>query len=391
MSDDNLELDPPHPTAELKEQNGLQWWQWNHPTTGILQIEFTGKGVLDDETVKEMEGEFMERHHFELLVNYDCDAYTPRESSALDLLTGFSSDNPEDRLLLSFRRNVLSREFCDAAREGLRDAATPSESRGAAAGIVNPETIRGGPERLVNDGKKKKFWASLYNKDGTLSRIKVSNMVMTGAVGYLGWRPTNPYCRETTYSAKFREKFEQAFPLLEQINTVFRGLIPTRWAAQQKYIRDHQLEEKGWIVNGTIFTTVTVNRNFRTGLHMDQGDLPAGFGNLTVLEGGDPYDGGFTVFPKYRCAADIRTGDFAAMNVHGQYHGNVGITARDPAAPNFERVTLVCYCRENMKECGSRAEEEAKRDALKGRKRLPNTVDEEILHMVNADENHEED
>ena len=24
----------PHPTAELKEERGLEWWQWNHPTSG---------------------------------------------------------------------------------------------------------------------------------------------------------------------------------------------------------------------------------------------------------------------------------------------------------------------------------------------------------------------
>lgn len=375
-------FEPPHPSAELHDKNGLEWWQWSDPVTGILQIEFTGKGVLDDMEVAELEGEFMERHHFELLVTFDCDVYKPRPDSALDLLMGGHEDDRSDRLLASFRKGVLDRAKCDEARIGLRGAATMSESRGAAAGIIDPNNLRVPPERIFDDGKKKKFWASVYNLDGTLSRIRVSNQVMTGAVGYLDWRPINPYCRETSYSADFPEKFAQAFPLIREVDAFFKKLIPKRWQAQDDFIRKHGLREKGWIVAETIFTTVTVNRNFRTGLHLDAGDLPEGFGNLTVLEGDDPYVGGFTVFPKYRCAVDIRTGDFAALDVHGEFHGNVGLEPADPARPNYERVTLVCYCREGMKECGSRSEEDAKRDSLKGRKRTPNVVEGAVLHML---------
>jgi hypothetical protein len=53
---------------------------------------------------------------------------------------------------------------------------------------------------------------------------------------------------------------------------------------------------------------------------MDAGDLREGFGNLTVIERGK-YDGGFTLFPRFKVGVNLRTGDFLAMDVH-EWHCN---------------------------------------------------------------------
>ena len=50
-------------------------------------------------------------------------------------------------------------------------------------------------------------------------------------------------------------------------------------------------------IHDTVFTTVTVNKNFRTAAHYDAGDLKEGFGNLAVLQTGE-YSGAYTVIPK---------------------------------------------------------------------------------------------
>ena len=73
-------------------------------------------------------------------------------------------------------------------------------------------------------------------------------------------------------------------------------------------------------IPNTSFSTVTINRNFRTALHRDAGDFKGGFGNLTVIERGK-YHGGYTVFPQFGIGIDLRNNDFVTMDVH-QWHSN---------------------------------------------------------------------
>ena len=95
-------------------------------------------------------------------------------------------------------------------------------------------------------------------------------------------------------------------------------MIPDRYAVQYK--RAHATP---FHIRGTSFSTVTINYNWRTGLHTDKGDLQEGFGNLVVLEEGK-YDGGYTGFPQYGVCVDARNGDFLGMNVH-EWHCNTEI------------------------------------------------------------------
>ncbi len=381
-------MNAPHPLAILREKNGLEWWEWNRPSDGLLQIELTGRGVLTDAEVEEMEGEFMTPSHFELLLDFDCDVYKPREESALEILYGVTSDDPQDRLLVSFRRGVLSQENCDIARDNLKGAVRDSESRGAAAGVLDVSKLHPNRRNLV-EYRRTKFWAHYLKENGRVSGMHVCNPVMTGVVGYMDARPINPYCRETEYTGRFPEKFRAAFPLLEQVSEAFREVAPKRWSAQREFIKENRIDEKGWLIADTAFTTVTVNRNFRTGLHRDAGDLKEGYGNIIVLEGGDPYEGGYTVFPKFRVAMNVRTGDFTGMDVH-EFHGNTEITPSDPSRPDYERVAIVCYCRAGLRKCGTREEEQEKRSSAvlgtaKGRLSDEEGADEGVLGIFSED------
>ena len=128
----------------------------------------------------------------------------------------------------------------------------------------------------------------------------------------------------------------------------------------------------------TCFSTITINRNFRTALHRDAGDYKDGFGNLTVIERGK-YHGGYTIFPQFGVAVDARSGDFLPMDVH-QWHSNTPIyeTEEDKAfnetlEPAFKdnpevgtvgiyekytRLTFVCYLREKIVNCPDEIPEE---------------------------------
>ena len=84
-------------------------------------------------------------------------------------------------------------------------------------------------------------------------------------------------------------------------------------------------------IKGTVFTTITINKNFRTAIHTDKGDLKEGFGNLVVCEEGK-YKGGYSGFPQFGIAFDVRQGDFLAMDVH-EWHCNTEITPVDNKSP----------------------------------------------------------
>jgi hypothetical protein len=122
-----------------------------------------------------------------------------------------------------------------------------------------------------------------------------------------------------------------------------------------------------WRIGNTVYTTLTINRDFRTAAHRDVGDLcesyetannPRGFSNLLVLDNGKHYNGFYLCFPEFRVAADIRAGDMIMMNAH-RIHSN------SPAfdyEEGFERMSVVMYFRESMLSCGSRKYEECRRE-----------------------------
>jgi hypothetical protein len=104
-----------------------------------------------------------------------------------------------------------------------------------------------------------------------------------------------------------------------------------------------------------VFTTVTVNKTFRTASHRDAGDFSDGLSNLLVLSNNGNYSGGYLILPEVRIAINIRPGDLLLVNNHEYIHCNTPMVMHDEEA---ERISLVCYLREKMLELGSKDYEE---------------------------------
>ncbi len=185
--------------------------------------------------------------------------------------------------------------------------------------------------------------------DGTVSKTVYYNQVMSGLAGYFDRTARFPFCRQTAFTEHHIEKFNGALPIIRKISELYETYVPDRYAAQRK-VADAASQD--FIIKGTCFSTVTVNKSYRTAAHRDAGDLPTGFGNLAVMEAGT-YLGAFTVFPKYRCAVNVRTTDVVFMDVH-EVHGNTALVGKKG---QFERLSLVCYLREKIAQCGSVHEE----------------------------------
>jgi hypothetical protein len=180
-------------------------------------------------------------------------------------------------------------------------------------------------------------WASTTN---------YAKPVFSGVAGWYDRYPRIPYGRATAYTEKNPELFQKAYPFLQTLNKGFKELLPWRWA-NQKAAAD-KIDQR-YLVPETVFTTITVNKSFRTAAHYDAGDLDTGLSNLLVLGDGQ-YTGGYLIFPQYRVAVDVRPGDLLLVNNHEIIHGNTPIVLNTPEA---ERISIVCYFREKMLELKS--------------------------------------
>ncbi len=71
----------------------------------------------------------------------------------------------------------------------------------------------------------------------------------------------------------------------------FAELLPTRHAAQREAA--DQIDP-AFLVPETVFTTITVNKTFRTAAHRDAGDFSNGLSNLLVLSNNGNFTGKFS-------------------------------------------------------------------------------------------------
>lgn len=187
-------------------------------------------------------------------------------------------------------------------------------------------------------------------RDGTVSksnRVPRQYEVQSAVMGYVDRYARIPFCREA--AANEGGSVARALPAILEVDAVFREHAPEPYA-RQRAVADKTSQD--FVLRGTSFTTLTLNRNFRTAGHRDAGDLPEGFGAMSVLRTGR-FTGGRLVFPAYRVAFELRHGDVILFDPH-EVHGNTEIR---PLSAEYERITAVHYYRADMVYCGTAAQE----------------------------------
>jgi hypothetical protein len=363
-----------------------------------------------------MEGQFPTEKDYDLLIEEDMDVYMPCKYG--------EEPHTEEKIILKFRKNYFTKEQQDQAYAGLREAAVETQNRGMAAGprgeklgnrewvteyesdiieyFSNPGANLYGDDpvediRATHKGKKEQpstrnnvwgiqavkkdnfdfeTWVDATKKlpedamkkevDRVVKKYVCSttyaNGVFSGIAGWFDRYPRIPYGRATSYTQREPEKFAMAFPFLQSLAKGFKDLLPQRFTAQMQAANK---VDKGFLVPGTPFTTVTVNKTFRTACHFDAGDLTSGLSNLLVLSNNGNYSGCYLVAPEYRVAVNVRPGDLLLINNHEVMHGNTEIKLLDEEA---ERVSLVCYFREKMLELGSKEYEDCRYEYVESRR-----------------------
>jgi len=322
----------------------------------------------------------------------------------------YLDDEGNEVLLLKYRKNQISDELCDLGWKSYKDLAKPSRGRGASAGPIDvkgqyfskravvhtkkwstgylkPEgkilkeelelldfenvkkrTLDLNIEVLDEDSKEDLIYKIVDSKN-LVSSMKVNNQVASNPIGF--YEESKNFaklpCRLTHFTRVNYDKYNDGLPFIQRIDQCFKKLIPEAHAKQLC-----KANEKCHLkIPKTCFSTITINRNFRTALHRDAGDYKEGFGNLTVIERGR-YKGGYTCFPQFGIGIDVRRGDFLAMDVH-EWHTNTPIyetgedkTYNEGLEPAFKdnpevgtvgiyekytRLTFVCYLREKISNC----------------------------------------
>lgn len=354
--------------------------------------------IYSDDEIKSKEGQWFDESHINYpIVNSNTDVYR------LD-------DEGNKHLLLKFRKNVIPDELIKIGWDSYKDLAKASRGRGASAGPIDVNSQYWGKRKLVDtkkwstgylnpkglelhdslstldesgliekcdelnikredEMKKEDLVLALIKKQGGISKMKVNNQVASNPIGFYesGKNFADLPCRLTHFTRTNFEKYNDGLPFIQHIDKLFQKLIPD--AHNKQLIRaDTKPHLK---IPKTAFSTVTINRNFRTAMHRDAGDFKDGFGNLTVIERGK-YHGGYTIFPQYGVAIDLRNNDFVAMDVH-QWHCNTPMyeTEEDKAFNDkldyafkdnpevgtvgiyekYTRISFVCYLREKIADC----------------------------------------
>lgn len=263
------------------------------------------KKKFTDKEMSNSSGKFF--NEWDHLINYDCDVFTE-----------------DNKLLLKFRRNIISNQICDNAFNCYKEVGFKiSKNRGDASG-----RYEGGIKQYRKWSKKGKIYES-------------GNISNSGIIGYmdsLNWRRP---CRETAFTKNNYDKYQRGLAFIQNISEQYKKMLPEYYNKQLK-----ESEKSNMIIDKTVFSTVTINANFRTALHKDSGDFKDGFGNLSIIEYGT-YKGGYTLFPQYGIAVDVRTTDILLMDVH-EWHCNSEITNK---SKDCVRLSFVCYLRSKMSNC----------------------------------------
>ena len=268
------------------------------------------KRVISEKDAKLLKKSFANNSHWNTLITEDCDGY-----------------NEEGELLFKFRKNAIPLETLKQGVKAFEGSIQLTDGRGAASGSTH-KRIR---------------------KDGTVSNISVGNKVRSGNVGYMDPSAMVRYCRKTAFARDYFDKFKEGIPFVEFISEKYEELAPEKFA-KQKEAADNT--HPYYLIGNSVYSTVTVNENFRTAIHQDAGDFREGFGNLIVYREGS-YKGGYFTLPEYGVALDLHSTDLLFVDVH-RWHGNTEITDK---SDDWRRVSFVMYLREKITSCDAPIDE----------------------------------
>ena len=269
----------------------------------------------------------------------------------------------------------LLKQSTDSGKALIKSIRATQDSTGGA----NPNRLRTweGGKTNYSEAEWIKWWRNTAKLSPT-KRLKVvgeyektniskrtyGNSVKSSVIGNSGRDANNSWARKVEWNESFPHDYQRIIPILQRIDRAFKIALPERYAIQREYVdRIHP----DFRIADTVFTTVTVNANFRTALHRDEGNLRQGFSNLMVLCNGKRYEGGHFILPEFGAEFSLKPRDLLFVQNDEYLHSNTPIVHRDPGAT---RMSLVCYVRESFLFSGTPRYENLRRDFVLAQKKV---------------------
>jgi hypothetical protein len=217
---------------------------------------------------------------------------------------------PQSDLWLRYLPEAVPEWPCNLARPHLVTAAKLTDSRGPAA-------------------------SGSWYQGGRLRARKVRS----GIMGYYDL----PHRRVTEFTRDYPAEWLDVLPLILAGNDVFRHNLRGCGHRYNTMIRARNNTDPQFMIQDTVFTTATANRDYTSTVHRDRGNLKTGMSVMCVVkeeESAGKWAGGELVFPRFRVAVDMRDRD-VLLFPPDEWHGNVQVRGEG-------RLSLVCYFRSGM-------------------------------------------
>lgn len=264
------------------------------------------------------EGMLFDFDHYDTVIENNCDGVYYNEATS------------KNETLFRLRKGVIDKTLQDQATGSfLKLAKRKTYNRGIAAGKVEGSTT----VREIINGQSQSKQATTSNIAGYYDRPDRIHRK---------YFETTTVCRKTAFTNKNRELWDKGLPFIQKCSKMYKYLGGRYYARQKdEYDKIHPKMK----IPDTVFTTITVNYNWQTACHKDQGDYSQGLGNLIVT--GKDFDGCYLGFPQFKVCIKVEPGDFLLMDVH-QYHCN---TALELKTKDAYRLSFVMYLREKMSKC----------------------------------------
>tara|TARA_R110002126_G_scaffold107698_1_gene243416 strand:+ start:1734 stop:2642 length:909 start_codon:yes stop_codon:yes gene_type:complete len=288
-------------------------------------------------------GEFYDEDHYEMTISEDA--------------IGLKEDGS---ILFIFKKNVIPLE---ERKEYLKImkclGKTKTKNRGAGGGLID---IKKFPPQAVefcnkkgNPLKNEKIFSCHFKyEDGSVAKRCQGNQVRCGVAGFFDETAGLP-CRKVHWSAHNDKRHIQLEGICKTISNHFKDVAPEIWTYQKSKINED------FIFKDSVFSTLTVNYDFRTACHRDKGDLENSLSTLTILEElENNYEGFYTGLPEYKLMFDLRDGDTLIFDAH-EFHSNTEYIVKsdklgfnDLSNCNFAgRLAIVAYLRNGIDICSN--------------------------------------
>tara|TARA_R110000787_G_scaffold2453_1_gene9748 strand:+ start:1867 stop:4230 length:2364 start_codon:yes stop_codon:yes gene_type:complete len=290
------------------------------------------ESYLTDEKLADLESEFVEFENIDRLIDLTEKGY-----------------DADGKLLYYFIKDVFTDDELKPLEPTIDLASTfiVSNGRGSASGkldMSNPLWAKS----LRNLKLEEKHIHNKYtlNPEGVGKRkMKLSNPVYSNIVGYYDKQlipkkkeiPTIPKCRLTQFSSRYFLKYQTLIPYVEKLSSIMKNHCPDEYKRQKEFV-----EKTAEHIGESCYSTITINKNFRTAIHIDKGDYKEGIGTITTMGN---FTGGQFCLPEYRIGFNLTPKDILFVNVH-KHHGNLPFEGT--------RYSMVSYAREHLNKCGLR-------------------------------------